>query len=220
MSELFDAIRRGDAAAVKSVVEGDPQQASARQNKVSAILTALYHGRNDIAQLLVNHGARLDFHEACALGDLVRVRTMLEATPSRLDEKSADGYPAVGLAIFFRHPDVAKFLIERGADVNAAADNPQRVAPLHAAASVSDRDTMKLLLERGADPNARQQMDYTALHGAASRGDVEMARMLLAHGADAAARTSDGMTVAEFALKYKQPEFAEWLGGRRMKDKE
>ncbi|MGZ8798120.1 MAG: ankyrin repeat domain-containing protein [Thermoanaerobaculia bacterium] len=214
MSELFDAIRRGDAAAVKSVVEGDPSQASARENKVSAILTALYHGRNDIAQLLVDHGASLDFHEACAMGDLVRVRTMLEATPSQLDAKSADGYPAVGLAIFFNHPEVARFLIERGADVNAAADNQQRVAPLHAAAAVSDRDTMKLLLERGADPNARQQMDYTALHGAASRGDVEMARMLLAHGADAAARSSDGMTVAEFALKYKHREFAEWFGKR------
>ena len=214
MSELFDAIRRGDAAAVKSVVEGDPSQASARENKVSAILTALYHGRNDIAQLLVNHGASLDFHEACATGDLIRVRTMLEGTPSLLDTKSADGYPPVGLAIFFRHPEVAKFLIERGADVNAAADNQQRVAPLHAAAAVNDRDTMKLLLERGADPNARQQMDYTALHGAASRGDVEMAKMLLAHGADAAARSSDGMTAAEFALKYKQPEFAEWFGKR------
>jgi uncharacterized protein len=212
MSELFDAIRRGDAAAVKSTVESDPSQASLRENKVSAILTALYHGRTDIAQLLVDHGATVDFHEACALGHLVRVRTMLEATPSLLDTKSADGYPPLGLAIFFRHPDVAKFLIERGADVNAAADNQQRVAPLHAAAAVGDRETMKLLLERGADPNARQQVDFTPLHGAASRGDMEMAKMLIAHGADPAARSSDGMDAAAFALKFKQVEFAEWLG--------
>jgi ankyrin repeat protein len=139
---------------------------------------------------------------------------MLEATPSLLDTKSADGYPPLGLAIFFRQPDVAKFLIECGADVNAAADNQQRVAPLHAAAAVGDRETMKLLLERGADPNARQQVDFTPLHGAASRGDVEMAKMLIAHGADPAARSSDGMDAAAFAVKFKQPEFAEWLGKR------
>jgi uncharacterized protein len=211
MSELFDSIRRGDAAAVTSIIDADPAQASARENNVSAILFALYNGRSEIAALLAGRAASLDFSEACALGDTGRVRTMLGKRPSLLDEKSADGFPPLGLAIFFRQPALAKVLIELCADVNAVSDNAQRVAPLHAAAAVSDRDTMKLLLERGADPNARQQMDFTALHGAASRGDVEMAKMLLAHGADAAARTSDGMTVADFALKFGQPAFAEWF---------
>lgn len=211
MDELFDAIRRGDAAGVKSLVDGDASLASAKVNRVSAVLTALYHGQNDIARLLASSGARIDFPEACALGDLERVRELLDADPSLLDARSADGFPPLGLAIFFRHPDVAKFLIERGADVNVAAENTQRVAPVHAAAAVRDVETMTLLLEHGADPDAVQQMDVTPLHGAASRGDVEMAKLLLAHGAHADAKMSDGTSVSALAAKYNQTAFAEWF---------
>lgn len=142
------------------------------------------------------------------------MQTLLDAKPSLLDTKSPDGFPPLGLAIFFRHPDVAKFLIDRGADVNAAADNALRVAPVHAAAAVADRETMRRLLERGADPNARQQVDATPLHGAASRGDVEMAKLLLAHGADAGSTMSDGTAVADAALKHNQPAIAEWFRSR------
>ncbi len=211
MNDLFDAIRRGDAAAVNALVNSDPSLATAREGNVSAVLTALYNGQNDIAVLLVELGASIDFHEACALGKLDRVQQGLASDPSLLDRKSADGFPPVGLAIFFRHPDVAKLLIERGADVNAAAENAQRVAPVHAAAAVCDRDTMRLLLDRGADPNARQQSDVTALHGAASRGDIEMARLLLDRGADRHAKMSDGTSVADLATRYKQPAFADWF---------
>ncbi|HVS33724.1 MAG TPA: ankyrin repeat domain-containing protein [Thermoanaerobaculia bacterium] len=211
MTELFDAIRSGDAAAVHSLLDSDPGLLAGRQNNVSAVMWAIYNGRKEIARLLVQRGADVSFHEACALGDAERVAAMLEADASLLDAKSPDGFPGVGLAIFFGHPGIARLLIERGADVAMPADNAQRVAPVHAAAAACDRETMLLLLERGADPNARQQMDYTALHGAASRGDVEMAKMLIDRGADRAARGSDGKTVAEVAVEHGHPEFAAWL---------
>ncbi|HEY3053370.1 MAG TPA: ankyrin repeat domain-containing protein [Thermoanaerobaculia bacterium] len=209
MSEIFDAIKRGDAGAVKSIVEHDRSQASSRENNVSAIMTAIYFGQAAIARLLADHGASVDFYEACALGDLDRVKKL--ADRSLVNSRSPDGYPPVGLAIFFRHPEVAKFLIERGADVSAVADNAQRVAPVHAAAAVCDRETMKLLLERGADPNAKQQMDATPLHGAASRGDVEMTTLLIAHGADPNAKMTDGTSLSDIAISHGHPEFAQWL---------
>jgi ankyrin repeat protein len=211
MSELFDAIKTGDAAAVARLLDSDRSLLEATENNVSAPMFALYNGKTDLARLFVDRGKRLTFFEACALGEAAVVRRMLDADPSLLHSKSPDGYPAAGLPIFFRQPDVAKMLIERGADVNAHADNAPRVAPVHAAAAVCDRDTMRLLLAKGADPNARQQMDYTPLHGAASRGDVEMAKILLAAGADPQARTSDGATPVDVAIKYGHPEFAEWL---------
>ena len=133
----------------------------------------------------------------------------------RTRSRSADGFPGLGLAIFFGHGALARWLIEQGADVNAPAENAARVAPLHAAAAVRDRETMRLLLERGADANAKQQSDFTPLHGAASRGDIEMAQLLIEHGADRGARTADGMTPDEVALKYNQSAFAEWFGLRQ-----
>jgi ankyrin repeat protein len=178
---------------------------------VTPILMALYQGKVEEARLLASQSPSLTLGEAAALGDLERVGALLAGDPSLLDSRTADGFPALGLAIFFRHPHVARFLIEQGADVNAAADNAQRVAPLHAAAAVQDRETAALLLERGADPNAKQQQDHTPLHGAASRGDIELAKLLVAHGADRDAKAADGLGAADIAEKYGKPEFAEWF---------
>ena len=211
MKELFEAIKSGDAARVTALLDGDRSLLNAADNGVSAILFAVYNMRPELARLFTDRGADLSFAEACALGDLERVRALLERDPSLLHSRTADGFPAFALAIFFRQPIVARYLIEQGADVNAQAQNAMKVRPVHSAATTGDRETMKMLLDRGADPNAKQQMDYTALHGAASHGDIEMAKLLLANGADPNAKSSDGMTAAEVAEKHGKPEFAKWM---------
>ncbi|HUP46199.1 MAG TPA: ankyrin repeat domain-containing protein [Thermoanaerobaculia bacterium] len=210
MSDFLDAVKGGDASAVRAFLDRDGSLAGQGENGVSPVMLALYHGRRDIARLLIERGAALSFHDACAAGENDRARAMLREDPSLLDRRAPDGYPPLGLAIFFGNRELATLLIAEGADVNAAADNPQRVAPVHAAAAVRDHEILRLLLDRGADPDARQQMDYTPLHTAASRGDREMAELLLARGADRGAIGSDGMTVAGLAAKYGQHEFAQW----------
>jgi len=211
MSELTDAIKAGDEARVRALAGADSAVLQSSDNGVTPILLAVYHGRPEIARALVDLGAPVSFGEACALGDDARARTLLTANRNVLEAKTADGYPPLGLAIFFRNGALARFLIEEGADVNAAADNANRVAPLHAAAAVRDVETMRLLLARGADVNALQQLDYTAMHGAASRGDVEIGQLLLDHGADPKAKGTDGLMPADVARTHGQRAFAEWI---------
>ena len=209
--ELIQGIQKGETAKVAALLDGDRSLLQAKSGNVTAILLALYHGHPEIAQLFVQRGAEPSFPEACALGDRKRALDLLKRDPSLLQSYSEDGFPALGLAVFFRHPDLARELIERGADVNAAARNPQRVAPVHSAATVQDHATMRLLLERGADPNARQQLGFTPFHSAASRGDIEMAKLLVEHGADPHARTDDDKDAISIAQKYGKPAFAEWF---------
>jgi ankyrin repeat protein len=210
MSEFLDAIKAGNRTAIERLLDSDPALASGAEGGVSYVLLALYNSKPDMARVLIDRGARLSFHDACAAGENARAKEMLRGDPSLRDQRSGDGYPPLGLAIFFGNRDFAKFLIEEGADVNAAATNPQRVTPLHAAAAVCDHELIRILLDRGADPDARQQSDYTPLHTAASRGDIEMAKMLLSHGATRDVRATDGKSVADVARHYGKGEFAEW----------
>lgn len=206
MDELLDAIRKGDAARVAALLDADPALLNG-----AGLLQSLYRGRMDLVQLFLDRGHLLTFHEAAALGDLPRLRELLDADPALLDAFGTDGFNALGLAIFFRHPEVARLLIERGADVTAPARNAMLVAPVHAAATQGDREILQLLLERGADPNARQQGDYTPLHSSANRGDHDSARLLIARGADPHATASDGKTPADVARERGFTELAAFL---------
>jgi ankyrin repeat protein len=208
---LFDSIRDNDAASIAPLLDADPSLLAARLNGITPILFAVYNGHAELARLFVERGAAMSFAEACALGETAVALRMLDADPALLNAYSEDGFPPLGLAIFFRHPDLARALIERGADVNAAARNAVRVAPVHAAAAVRDSATMRLLLDRGADVNARQQSGYTPLHTAAQLGDADLLELLLGRGADPRAKSDDGKTPADLAASQGHSEIVKRL---------
>jgi ankyrin repeat protein len=125
---------------------------------------------------------------------------MLDGDPALLDAYSRTGRRSD----WYQPAGAGRALLERGADVNAAARSAFRVAPVHAAAAVRDAATMTLLLDRGADANARQQLGYTALHTAAQLGDDNIIDLLLAHGADPRAAGDDGKTPSDLAAAHGQ----------------
>lgn len=72
--------------------------------------------------------------------------------------------------------DVARLLIEGGANVNATAAGGY--TPLHLAASNGNRDIVVLLLENGADRTARCDQDKTPADYARERGHTEVLALL------------------------------------------
>src|SRR6185436_4465881 len=77
--DLFAAIKAGEFERVKALVTADPTLVGARSTTgESAILTAVYNHRKEIANLLVARGAPLSLFEACAAGEFDRVERLLE----------------------------------------------------------------------------------------------------------------------------------------------
>jgi uncharacterized protein len=153
---------------------------------MSDVLQAIYRGDRDEAERLAAD-RDLDVFEASALGDVERLRALLDAEPGLANAWAADGFQPLGLASFFGQADAARVLVQHGAEVNSASRNQMKVMPLHSAAAAQDPDVRyeiaQLLLEAGADPNARQQDEYTPLMAADQHGDVQLRDLLVAHGA-------------------------------------
>jgi ankyrin repeat protein len=208
---LLAAVKAGESQRVRELLDREPGLARVKDaNGASAILLAIYHGHPELLPLFLQH-VDLDFHEACAAGRQDRVEYLIRRDPTLVNERSADGYPGLGLAVFFGHDGLARFLVSQGADVNAQSKNAQNVAPLHAAAARRNVSLADFLLGHGADPNAQQAHDYTPLHTAAFHGDVEMAELLLAHGADPLNKSTEGKTPADLAAEHSHADLAQRL---------
>jgi ankyrin repeat protein len=186
-AEVFEAIRRGDAARVRALIEAHPDLVNARnESGDSLLLAATYAGRRDIFEMLLKQGAAVSLFEAAASGLDDRAGSILEQDPAAANSYSHDGWTPLHLAAFFGHTAIAERLIARGADVNARSKS-ERFArsntPLHAAAANRQVAVAELLLKNGADVNARDGSGYTPLALAANSKSDLLILMLLERGA-------------------------------------
>jgi ankyrin repeat protein len=165
-------------------------------------MQALYAGKADEAEAIAESRSDLDVFEAAAVGDVERLRALLDEDPAVVNAWSEDGFTPLHFAAFFGHPKAAKLLAERGADLEARSTNQQfalDAAPLHSAAAAGRLEVCKVLLDAGADVNAVQHGGYTALLDAAANQNEELVAFLLERGADKSARLDDGRGVEELS---------------------
>lgn len=197
---FFQALQEGDLQAVEQLIDQDPALVNAKnESNISAVLVAIYYGKPVIADLLIRGGAHLDVFEAAAAGKLDRVETLLDEDPSLVNAYANDGFQPLGLACFFGHEQIVDFLLGRGAAVNSASKNGQKVMPLHSAVAGQHLGIARMLLDHGADVNASQARGYTPLHGAAQNGQLEMVELLLSYNADWRTQSADGKTPQSLA---------------------
>ena len=202
----------------------------------TALLFAVREGRLEAVQTLLKLGANVNdtIQPQKAPGQPQRMpanyvdknvnrgRMINAVSGLPLRPAGPEGTSALVLAIANAHFTLAKYLIDQGADVNAAAQGwtpliqleyarrPNHGKGLPPPESTDSFDTLelaKILLAHGADPNARQakeindgQRNYqnrvgaTAFFMAAKDADIPMMRLLAEHGADPLIKTEDGAT--------------------------
>jgi len=121
---FFDAIRAGDLAAVRALLDQDSALLNAKNaQSQSPVLFSIYNRQKEIRDLLLSRGAQMELHEAAAAGDLTRVKEIVENDASLAKTYSPDGFPVLALAAAFGHFEVTKYLHANGGDVNAVATN-------------------------------------------------------------------------------------------------
>ena len=213
--DLFDAIRTGDVAKVRDILNADVALVDARNAQgQSAVLMACYMGRKEIRDLLLEKGATLQLHEAAAAGNLSRVKKIVEEKPDLAKGYSPDGFPVMALAAAFGHEGVARYLHGQGADINAAATNGTGYTALTGAVAGSHDSIAKWLAENGANVNYRYAKGHSPLLEAAANGRLDIVRTLAAHGADLHARTDAGKNALNFAEERGHKEVTEFLLGQ------
>ena len=114
-------------------------------------------------------------------GDLATVKKMVSTNPALLTAMEWNHQTLLHDAVRQKHSDVATFLLDRKADVNAVTTDGQ--TPLHMAAQNGDIPMMTLLLDRGAKPDPKDSKGWTPRDRAQKWGHADAADFLAKRGA-------------------------------------
>jgi ankyrin len=120
----------------------------ARSEVWSQVMAAPPHGLLEYNRA-IPHGGDTALMFAARVGDLTSAK-LLVAAGANVNDQDAWGVSATALAAHSGYGELVEFLLEKGADPNAAAAG---FAALHEAIMRRDEKTVGALLARGADPN-------------------------------------------------------------------
>jgi len=144
------------------------------------------------AQVLAHlraRGAHIDINTAAHLGDLERVRELLDADPSLANRASDHGGYYLGGGTPLKNAaatgriEIVQLLLDRGADPNLPEEHiAPKGAALYSAVYHGHYEIAKLLLERGAYPSPPVESSADALSIAMGRGDQRMVELLCSYG--------------------------------------
>ena len=162
---LIDAVRSGDVAAVRALLDQSVDVDAPAADSATALLWAVHEDRVAIAALLLDAGADVTL-------------------------TNRYGVSAASLAAENGTAVILERLLDAGVDANTTQPGGETL--LMTAARTGDADTVRLLLARGADPNVREDLrGQTALMWAAANNNAGAIYALAEQGADLHARTDN-----------------------------
>ena len=139
---------------------------------------------------------------AAGQGDLAKVKRLIEQEGVDVNMQDPDGATALMSAVREGHYEVVKYLLDKGAKVDAQK-LPEGLTPLIIAAMTEQSEMVRLLLARGANVNLLSPAG-TALSLATFQGYSEIVNILLANGATPDVQDEQGNTPLIIAVSKNE----------------
>ena len=174
MTPLTAAAREGDVAIIKELLKKGAKIDEPNPGNWSAtpLYWSLVDCKYEAAEYLLKKGANINSADSYGLAplhlavcckdvDLSFIEHLIEKGADVNLKNTSDGWRGLHYAISCGSDDVARLLIEKGAEVNAIADDG--TTPLILAAQNDFVFIAKLLLEKGANVNWRDMKKKNAI---------------------------------------------------------
>ena len=193
-SDVADAVMRGDAAAVRTLLQQKADVNAPQIDGATALHWAVYRDDLETAQLLLRAGARANVANrsgitplamACLYGNVNMINTLI-AAGANAKELGPTGETTLMLAARNGNPEAIKVLIAAGADLNAK-ENLRNTTALMWAVEQKNSAAVKALLDAGADFRARTGPAGLPRNYMAARVDTAGVEAAVRRYADAAA---------------------------------
>ncbi|XP_027885525.1 ankyrin-3-like isoform X3 [Xiphophorus couchianus] len=178
---------------------------------------AAHYGNINVATLLLNRGAAVDFkarnditplHVASKRGNTNMVRLLLERG-ARIDARTKDGLTPLHCGSRSGHEQVVEMLLNRGAPIMSKTKNG--LSPLHMATQGDHLNCVQLLLHHEVPVDDVTNDYLTALHVAAHCGHYKVAKVILDKKANPNAKALNGFTPLHIACKKNRLKVMELL---------
>jgi prepilin-type processing-associated H-X9-DG protein len=184
---LHYAVRLGHIDLVQYLIDNNADIHLGTEEQMTPLMLAISHKRKDIEKILIENGSKTDAFCETIRGNKKAVEEFIRDDPNVIFEIKGH-FTLLHWAAYKGHMDIAKLLIDEGADVNVLSEY---VTPLFWAVRYNRTDMAQLLIDNGADVNLRLKGGMTVLHYAAA---PEIARFLIDNGADMNAKSEYGAT--------------------------
>ena len=127
-----------------------------------------------------------DFFNACVHGDLELVGKFIEQNEYPIDIKSKEGWTGLVMACYNEKHEIAKLLIDHGADINATNDKGTTIF-MYAKTPIQEKqnqtDFLQYLIDNGADINALDHKGKSVLDYVIENNALILAEWLVEKGA-------------------------------------
>ncbi|WP_264735341.1 ankyrin repeat domain-containing protein [Wolbachia endosymbiont (group A) of Rhinocyllus conicus] len=153
-------------------------------------------GYTNIAQMIEQRQSDLDKELLTTVrdGNLNEVEDLVSQN-ANVNTTDIYSWTPLHWAAFKDRLEIARFLIKKGADINAADKGPYGKKPIHVAAENNSKDIIELFLSKGVGINDTDKQGYTPLHYAAWRGRLEVAKFLIEEYANSIFKYNNGSTL-------------------------